>query len=441
MVSVANAVSIGIGSPVISNGVITGITVVSGGSGFTAAPTVSITDDGGGSGATATASISGGSVTSVSVTSGGSGYTASTKVFFLPDPTDLGETPDNPDDPTPTEDPDGNDAPTETPDNPSTFPEPGSILVRIGNISTAAYIPDNQALNANFDSLGKNGMIMVGYTVVGAGDKNLLLTGKGHTEADSSSNLIPAMSDPQMEVWAYPFLPADKLADPDGSNDDWGNSFYQTEINSTNFFNQFESKYAGGYPTITGGAYVSVITSVDGASGNVRGETYETYQMGWPSNSASTTKLTGVSTNGWITAGTEPGQRMTAGVGLRNFDTDPNAKKRLICMGKGLAYPYNDPLNNPRIEVSDLNQNLLASNNSWKDNEQDVLDAIEVTGLMNGWGDDNAALIITVTPSELPFSSVLVKLFSEDGDSGGGIVEVYDLDLLEATYGYDVDNP
>ena len=323
------------------------------------------------------------------------------------------------------------------------LPNRGSLEVRLGNISTAAYIPNNQPFSSGFqaqlDSAGLDykGAIMVGYTVVGNGNKNLLLTGKGHTEGDSTGNLIPAMSDPRMEVWGYPFNPTDKLTDPDGSNDDWQNGFYQSQINTTNFFNQYESKYSGLYPTLTGGSYVSIISSADGGSGNVRGETYETYQMGWTSASDATAKLTGVSTNGWVQAGNEPGQRMTAGVGIRNLSSDTSLQKRLICMGKGLGHPYATPLYNPRIEVTDMNHNVLATNESWTNQSQSMIDAINITGLMNNWGADNACVIVTVTPSQLPYSSVLVKLYSEDGQSGNGLVEVYDLDLLESVYGYD----
>lgn len=203
------------------------------------------------------------------------------------------------------------------------------------------------------------------------------------------------------------------------------------------FFNQYESKYSGLYPTLTGGSYVSIISSADGGSGNVRGETYETYQMGWTSASDATAKLTGVSTNGWVQAGNEPGQRMTAGVGIRNLSSDTSLQKRLICMGKGLGHPYASPLYNPRIEVTDMNHNVLATNESWTNQSQSMIDAINITGLMNNWGADNACVIVTVTPSQLPYSSVLVKLYSEDGQSGNGLVEVYDLDLLESVYGYD----
>jgi uncharacterized repeat protein (TIGR01451 family)/fimbrial isopeptide formation D2 family protein len=55
--------------------------VVSGGSGYTSAPTVSI-NGGGGSGATAVATISGGSVTAVIVTNGGSSFTSTPTVLL-----------------------------------------------------------------------------------------------------------------------------------------------------------------------------------------------------------------------------------------------------------------------------------------------------------------------------------------------------------------------
>ena len=77
-------VSPGTGTPIISNGVITGIAVLHPGSGFYRAPTVTIIDSGGGTGATAIATLSGCEVGSVTVTNGGSGYSIQTKVLLLP---------------------------------------------------------------------------------------------------------------------------------------------------------------------------------------------------------------------------------------------------------------------------------------------------------------------------------------------------------------------
>lgn len=60
---------------------VTGITVSSGGSGYTSAPAVSFSG-GGGSGLEATAVVSGGAVTAVNITNPGSGYTSAPTVSF-----------------------------------------------------------------------------------------------------------------------------------------------------------------------------------------------------------------------------------------------------------------------------------------------------------------------------------------------------------------------
>ncbi len=62
-------------------GVITGIAVNSGGTGYTSAPTVVISG-GGGTGATATATVSAGVITGITVNSGGTGYTSVPTISF-----------------------------------------------------------------------------------------------------------------------------------------------------------------------------------------------------------------------------------------------------------------------------------------------------------------------------------------------------------------------
>ena len=63
------------------SGSVTFVTVINGGTGYTHAPTVSFTN-GGGSGATGTATISAGRVTGVTITNGGTGYTSPPNVTF-----------------------------------------------------------------------------------------------------------------------------------------------------------------------------------------------------------------------------------------------------------------------------------------------------------------------------------------------------------------------
>jgi hypothetical protein len=69
--------------PPASDGVkVQSITITNGGSGYSAPPTVTIANDGGGTGATAVAVVQGGVVTSVTITNGGNGYTSAPTVSF-----------------------------------------------------------------------------------------------------------------------------------------------------------------------------------------------------------------------------------------------------------------------------------------------------------------------------------------------------------------------
>jgi hypothetical protein len=67
------------GTANLTSGAVSSITVNTGGTGYTSAPTV-ILSGGAGTGATATATVSGGAVTAINVTAGGSGYTSAPTV-------------------------------------------------------------------------------------------------------------------------------------------------------------------------------------------------------------------------------------------------------------------------------------------------------------------------------------------------------------------------
>lgn len=72
------------GTVVLSGGAITAMTIISGGSGYTAAPTITISapEVEGGTQATATATIAGGIVTAITITAAGSGYLNNPTVTF-----------------------------------------------------------------------------------------------------------------------------------------------------------------------------------------------------------------------------------------------------------------------------------------------------------------------------------------------------------------------
>jgi hypothetical protein len=66
------------------HGVITGYQFLVGGTGYTTAPLISFTGGGGGSGLTASCTVSGGIVNSITITNGGTGYTATPAMVFTP---------------------------------------------------------------------------------------------------------------------------------------------------------------------------------------------------------------------------------------------------------------------------------------------------------------------------------------------------------------------
>jgi hypothetical protein len=88
--AIASAGSGATATATVTGGEVTGLTVGAGGTGYTTAPLVALTG-GGGTGATAMATVSGGAVTGFTVTNPGSGYTSAPTVALTPSATsDIG---------------------------------------------------------------------------------------------------------------------------------------------------------------------------------------------------------------------------------------------------------------------------------------------------------------------------------------------------------------
>ena len=98
---------------------------------------------------------------------------------------------------------------------------------------------------------------------------------------------------------------------------------------------------------------------------------------------------------------------------------------KVIIMGKGAANVSNT-LNNPRLDLLSGNAGWtsIASNSDWKSASQ--VTEITATNLMNGYKDTDSAVILT-----LAAGTYLANVHSQDGDDGGALVEIYDLDTIE----------
>ena len=235
---------------------------------------------------------------------------------------------------TPTDNTDTNDSTTTPSDDPN-LPNAGSTDVVLGGISTTGFIS------------GNGGRLSAGFAISG-GEMTVLTTGKGAKEYLSTGILQDTLNDPKMEIkgltgggWVSQH-----------SDFNWKTGSYFSQLNNTGFFAQYEDDDTGIYEALAANNYLAEITSTDGDSGGTLVEVYETY--GYWNSTYTGSKLEGISTNGFVETGTEPGQRMTAGVALRNFGTDVNATKRLIVMAKWSTYvPSNDNDPNNDFDILD----------------------------------------------------------------------------------------
>ena len=305
--------------------------------------------------------------------------------------------------------PDSNSSGTDDPD----LPNAGSTDVVLRGISTAGYISSSSKLSG-------------GFTISG-GSMSVLATGKGGKEYLSTGSLQDTLNNPSMSLLSL------GNSTPLHTNADWSTGSHVSELTATNFFANYESDDSGLYVTLAAGSYLADISSSDGDAGGSLVEVYNNYQ--YFDNSYADAKLTGISTNRIVNNGTEPGQRMSAAVTIGNTAGTTASTKRIIIMAKYSLGVTSDHLEDPKLEVRDSSGSVIASNDDWSSNAASVKTAITTTGLMNGYRDKDAAIILSVNSG-----SYFVDVYSQDGDSGGALVEVYDLDLLESIYGWNLGN-
>ena len=290
----------------------------------------------------------------------------------------------------------------------------GSTDVVLRGISTAGFVSGTSKLAG-------------GFTISG-GQMSVLATGKGGKEVLSDGvTYQDTLNNPSINL--KNLVSGQSLF----TNSDWTTGSHVTELTSSGFFTLYESDDAGLYVTLDAGSYVADVSSSDGDSGGSFVEVYNNY--GFFDNNFGSSNLTGISTNGIVNAGTEPGQRMSAAVTIGNTAGTSASTKRIIIMAKYSLGVTTDHLEDPKLEVRNSSGSVIASNDDWSSNAASVKTAITTTGLMNGYRDKDAALILNVSSG-----SYYVDVYSQDGDSGGALVEVYDLDLLESIYGWNLGN-
>jgi hypothetical protein len=131
-------------------------------------------------------------------------------------------------------------------------------------------------------------------------------------------------------------------------------------------------------------------------------------------DSAADSSLGNISTRGFV----EIGNRVMIG-GFIVGGGNNTAKVLVRGIGPSLAaFGISNPLSDPTIELHNASGALVSSNNNWRDSDPD---AIQVTGIPPS--NDLESAIVAV----LPGGNYTAIVSGKNGESGVGLVEVYNL--------------
>jgi plastocyanin len=278
---------------------------------------------------------------------------------------------------------------TVTPPTPSPTPSP-----------TPTPRPPSQAQLLNISTrmrvqTGEN-VLIGGFIVTGTAPKKILLRAIGPSLAQQG--VTDVLDDPELELHAN-----------DGSlimsNDDW-KSTQQADIEATGAAptNDRESAIVA---TLTPDSYTAIVSGKNGSSGVGLVEGYDL-------DPAADSQFANISTRGFVETGNNV---MIGGFILGNGTGTTNVLLRAI--GPSLAgQGVNGALADPTLEVHDQNGALVATDDNWRDSQQDE---IEATGIPPA--NDLESAIITTLPAT-PNTAIVA---GKNGQTGVALVEVYRL--------------
>lgn len=168
---------------------------------------------------------------------------------------------------------------------------------------------------------------------------------------------------------------------------------------------QPDSTDAAALPSISGGCTAHVISPTAGV---VLVEAYDAGKGG-------AGRLTNISARYDVGAGT--------GTLIAGFYIQGTNQKTLLIRGVGptlASWGVGNPLADPKIEVYDDKQRLIASNDNWAPSLLTTFNSVGAFPLQAGSKD--AALLVSLPPG-----SYTAELSGADGGSGNGLIEVYDV--------------
>ncbi len=111
-------------------------------------------------------------------------------------------------------------------------------------------------------------------------------------------------------------------------------------------------------------------------------------------------------------------------VQIPGFIMRGGTSKRLVVRAIGPSLSVPNPISDPTLELRDINQTLIASNDNWIDSPDKLL----LSGLDLAPTSDNESALIVTVPSNASNANYTAIMRNRSNTPGVGLVEVYDLD-------------
>jgi hypothetical protein len=239
---------------------------------------------------------------------------------------------------------------------------------------------------------GEN-VLIGGFIVTGSSQKRIIVRALG----PSLQSIAPEerLVDPVLELYRGNELLA--------RNDNWQEAPNRQEIVDSTIPppNEFESSIL---QNVDLGAYTAIVRGV--ADGQGVG-LVEVYDLG----NAQDSTLANIATRGRVLTGNN--------VMIGGFIITGSSPQRVILRAIGPSLPVQGKLEDPLLELFDRNGNPIASNNNWKDTQQQEIEATTIPP-----SDNLESAVVAILPPEA-YTAVVSGV---GGGTGVALVEVYALD-------------
>ncbi len=235
-------------------------------------------------------------------------------------------------------------------------------------------------------------VLIGGFIITGTDPKMVILRAIGPSLTDFGVD--GALADPVLELRA---LDGSVIA----TNDNWTTDRSAIEATGLQPSKDLESAIVA---TLDPGAYTAIVSGKGGTTGVGLVEAYDL-------DTAAASELANISTRGFVATGSN--------VMIGGFILGSDANVLIRAIGPSLTdFGIVGALEDPTLELRDVQGTLLSSNDNWKDPNQ--LE-IEMTGLQPGMDAESALL------EALPAGAYTAIVAGVGGAIGVGLVEVYRL--------------